>query len=113
MGSKSHKKSSTEIEGDSKEYIAEALKANYGRNGLFNSFKVVWIGSIIILLLVGLWMIYNRESSSWYVGGRLARAGGKPGSIDGYGVLSLVAFMAVIGIVMVWAGKRKKRYEGK
>ncbi len=112
MESKSHRESSTEPGGDSKEYIAEALKRNYGRNGMFNSFKAVWIGSVILLLLIGCWMIYNHESSSGYVGGRMSRAG-KPGTIDGYGVLSLAVFMALIGIAMVWPFKRKKPHAGK
>ena len=92
----------------------EEIKPNHrDKSGMLYSFKIVWLGSAILFLLIGLWMIYNHEFSSGYIGGRrFGRTDGQPGYTDGYGVLALATFLGITGIAMFWPRKKQKRHAG-
>jgi len=72
---------------------------NINRSGrpVFQPFAFIWICTIIILMLVGCWMIFNKESSYGTVGGsRYHTAGDKPASINGYSVLCYAIMLLLI-----------------
>jgi len=95
---------------DNSEYEAEHITPRYtDKNGIPYPFKIIWFGSVILLLLIGLWMIYtNQSSQGFHSGGRYGSANGKPNSINGYGVLWLALLMGLISIAVFWPGKKKK-----
>jgi hypothetical protein len=74
----------------------------------FPSFKVIWIVCTTILFLVSFYLIYTKQSSSGYTGGRYGN--GSFETINGYGALMIAILFLIFGVVLFRPDRKKRNH---